>query len=220
MHKFNLFLTLVLMSFSASYLHAEEKKGVLHTQKFLEGRHYTKLANPLPEGIATVTEFFYYGCTTCYTLSPLLAEWVQKTKVSFTLIPTHSETALVDAARIHHTFQIMGVMNKMYSESYRMIQEPNELQGADRINFYLKKNKVDKNEFWKTWNSKLVEQRLKSSAALTKQAQVFKTPTFIVYGVYKIDIESVTSVDQLIDLLNYLVAHKPSSAPVLLQKAS
>ena len=187
---------------------------------FKEGEQYSLLSSRLPEGIAPVVEFFYYGCETCYKISPLVSEWVKKNNVRFALIPTHSETAMVDGARFHHTFQLMGVLNQMYMQTYEMIQAPSDLQGEARINFYLDKNKVDKAIFWKTWNSEQVQQRLKGSAALSKQAQVFKTPTFIVHGLYKVDIERLTEIDELFELLDFLLAKKPSPAPSLLQKSS
>lgn len=185
---------------------------------FKEGEHYTRLAQPLPKGIATVTEFFYYGCTTCFELSPLLGDWIKEKKVSFALIPAHSETAMVDAARMHHTAQVIGAMNTLYAVNYKIVQHNMKLQGADRINHYLDLNGINKELYWQAWSSQQVEQRLQGSAALTKQAQVFKTPTFIVHGVYKVDIEKMSSIEQLFEVLDFLVANPPAPAPALLQK--
>ncbi len=186
--------------------------------KFKENVHYTKLAEPMPAGLATVTEFFYYGCTTCYELVPIIDEWAKRQEVDYSVIPAHSETVLVDAARMHHTADVIGELSTLYTVNYRMMQHEMPLQGADRVNHYLDQYKIDREAYWRAWSSAQVEQRLRDSAALTKQAQVFKTPTFIVHGVYKVDIEKMSSIEQLFEVLDFLVANPPAPAPVLLQK--
>lgn len=188
--------------------------------KFKEGVHFSKLEKPLPEGISPVIEFFYYGCETCYKLAPAIAQWAYEKKVDISLIPVHSENAMVDEARIFHTLTLVGALGKMYEEGFLLVQsKESKLQGVDRINEALDRHGVDKNKFWETWKSDAVNQRLASSAALTKQAQITKTPTFIVQGIYKVDITSIKSTDELFELLTYLMSKQPSAeVPALLKK--
>lgn len=191
-----------------------------HSIPFAEGTHYKLLANPLPvDASAPVMEFMYYGCETCFKLAPAIAEWSYTKEVGVVLVPTHSETAMVDAAQMFHTFEAMGVLDSMYEEGYVLFQTTeSNLTGVDRINSSLARNSIDKDQFWKVWKSEVVKKRLASSGQLTKQAQISKTPTFIVHGIYKVDIESLKSIEELFELLSYLVAKKPSFAPALLKK--
>lgn len=187
---------------------------------FVEGKHYKKLTVPLPVGQAPVVEFFYYGCKSCYQLVPEIANWSYTTKIEVILVPAHSETTMLDEARMFHTFEHMGVLDKMYELGYVMFQtESNDLKGVDRVNSFLDRHKVDKDKFWAIWNSDVISQKLKASGQLTKQAQVSKTPTFVVHGIYKTDVESLKSVEELFELLNYLVGKKPETAPLLLKKS-
>ncbi|WP_250657389.1 DsbA family protein [Alkalimarinus coralli] len=182
---------------------------LMASNSFEQGRHYEVLDTPISTGAAPVMEFFYYGCRTCYQLVPAIAEWSHKTGIGVSLVPAHSESTLVKAARLHHTFAEMGVLATMYELGYVIFQtEESTLQGAERIDDYLSRHNVDKERFWQVWESDAVNKRMAGSLALTRQAKVFKTPAFVVQGRYVVDIESITSVDQLFELLSYL-AEKP-----------
>jgi len=187
---------------------------------FVAGKHYQVLPQPLPTDPSTpVMEFMYYGCKTCFQLSPAIAEWSNATKIGVTLVPAHSENAMVEEARIFHTFEVMGVLGEMYEEGFVIVQtDKTKLQGEERVNYFLAQHKVDKDKFWQTWKSDAVKQRLAGSAALTKQAKIYKTPTFVVHGVYMVDLESLKSVEELFVLLEHLAAKKPATAPALLKK--
>ncbi len=187
---------------------------------FVAGKHYQVLSQPLPaDPSAPVMEFMYYGCKTCFQLSPAIAEWSNKTKIGVTLVPAHSETAMVEEARMFHTFDVMGILGEMYEEGFIIFQtDQTKLQGADRVNSFLAQHKVNKEKFWEVWKSDAVKQRLAGSAALTKQAKIFKTPTFVVHGIYMVDLEALKSVEELFVLLEHLAAKKSVAVPALLKK--
>lgn len=187
---------------------------------FVEGTHYQLLANPLPvDPSAPVMEFMYYGCETCFKLAPVIAEWSYTKKIGVSLVPTHSETAMVDAAQLFHTFEVMGVLDSMYEEGFILFQtKESKLEGADRINEALSRHSIDKNQFWDIWKSDAVNKRLIASGQLTRQAQVFKTPTFLVQGIYKVDIQSLKNIEELFLLLEYLTTKKLVHVPALLKK--
>lgn len=181
---------------------AEVKAAV----SFEEGKHYKVLSSPLAVGSAPVTEFFFYGCRTCYQLVPAIAEWSHKTGLGVSLVPAHSETSLIEAARLHHTFAEMDALSTMYELGYVIFQtKESKLQGADRINAYLSRHGLDQKRFWQIWESDAVNKRMAGSLALTQRAKIFKTPAFVVQGKYLVDVDTITSVEQLFSLLEYLV---------------
>jgi thiol:disulfide interchange protein DsbA len=150
-------------------------------------------------------EFFYFGCKTCYQLVPALAQWSHETGIGVTLVPVHSDNAMVDAARLYHTFAEMNVLSRMYELGYVIFQtDKSELKGEARINDYLERHRVNKERFWKIWNSDKVNKRLAGSLALTQQAKIYKTPTFLVKGRYMVNIDAITHVEHLFQLLEYL----------------
>jgi protein dithiol oxidoreductase (disulfide-forming) len=192
-----------------------------HTGAFIEGKHYSVLEQPLSQATVPVVEFMYYRCKGCFDLAPAVAEWSYAKKIDVALVPAHAETAMVDEARMFHTFEVMGVLKEMYEEGYVIFQSDSSLQGKERINASLAEHGVDKEKFWQLWNSDAVNQRMATSAALTKQVKVIRTPTFVVHGKYKVHSESLKSGEELFLLLEYLVAKKstPTAPPSLLRKA-
>ena len=214
---------LVLFSaqlFAEAAAKASNIKKQLPNNTFVEGKHYTVLSSFLPTNATVpVMEFMYYGCETCFKLVPAIAEWSYTKKIGVTLVPAHSESAMVDEARMFHTFEIMGILGKMYEEGFVMFQDKqSKLQGAERVNSFLAQHSIDKDKFWLTWKSEAVNAQLQKSGELTKMAKIAKTPTFVVHGAYKVDIESVKSVEELFLLLEYLAAKKPAVVPLLLKK--
>jgi protein dithiol oxidoreductase (disulfide-forming) len=186
---------------------------------FIEGKHYTILKKPVAQADIPIIEFMYFGCKVCFQMVHDIADWSQKTGIGIALVPAHSETVMVQEARMFHTFEQMDVMADMYEEGYIIFQTNlSDLQGADRVNEVLDRKGINKIEFWQVWESPAVTQRLESSKQLTQQVQVAKTPTFLVHGIYKVDVESLKSVDELFELLSFLVAKKPYKAPMLLRK--
>lgn len=218
-HMLMICAMLISYSCAAEVASSKPNQALETTREFIEGKHYKKLVTPLPAAMGPVVEFIYFGCKSCYQLVPEVANWSFTTGIGVTLVPAHSDTTMLNEARMFHTFDQMGVMEKMYELGYVIFQtEKTNLQGEARVNSFLDRHKVDKDKFWMVWKSEAINQSLKQSAALTKQAQISKTPTFIVHGIYKVDVESLQSVDELFLLLDFLVAKKPQVAPSLLKK--
>lgn len=188
---------------------------------FIEGKHYKLLEEPFNKMAAPVVEFFYYGCKTCANLAPVVSEWSFESKTGVAVVPVHSEHSMADEARLFHTFEELGLLNKMYESGYVITQtDSNKLRGEARMDGYMKEYNLDKEKFWKAWNSNAVASRMAVSAALTKQAQISRTPTFIIHGVYKVDGDSVASVEELFELLEFLVNKEPKAVPTLLKRAN
>lgn len=175
---------------------------------FQQGKDYTVLAEPLPAGVAAVTMYFYYGCRTCYQLAEPVAGWSVEKKIAVGLVPAHSESGLVDAARLYHTLGVLGLL-KHYRAGYVLFQDKeNKAQGVDRINQFLDEIGQDHKQFWAAWESEAVNQRLAGSLQLTQLAGIASTPAFVVHGRYKIELTVIDSVDRLFLLLEYLVKEK------------
>ncbi|HAQ26191.1 MAG TPA: hypothetical protein DCQ80_09535 [Pseudomonas sp.] len=185
--------------------------AMAETPDFKEGRDYTVLAQPLPEGVAPVTMYFYYGCRTCYQLAEPVAGWSAEKHIAVGLVPAHSENGLVDAARLYHTLGVLGQL-KHYSAGYVLFQsQQHKAQGVDRINEFLDEIGVERELFWAAWESDAVNQRLAGSLELTRLAGIASTPAFVVHGRYKVELSVIESVDGLFELLEYLVSEKAAA---------
>lgn len=173
--------------------------------EYIEGRDYTVLEQPFPEGAAPVIEFFYYGCRACYYMADELSEWSQVNNIAVSLVPAHTDTNLVDSARLFHTLSSIK-RSDLYVYGYVLFQQENAtLQGEARINALLAEHDVDPEIFWQAWSSDEVNQRLIGSYQLTQLAGVESTPSFIVAGKYRVELGVIDGTDGLFGLLSYLV---------------
>ena len=180
------------------------------SRTFVAGVHYNELEAPLPSSMnADLTNFFYFGCPSCYQLNPALAQWRAETGATIELVPVHSEEKLVEGAMIFHTFVEMGVLAQMYEWGYVMfMQEDTEKFGWERVNEFLGDKKISRPIFWETMDSDAVRRRLGYSLRMNKHANVSITPTFVVHGRYVVNTDAVSSLDEFFALLSYLVEDK------------
>lgn len=173
--------------------------------QYIEGRDYTVLEQAFPAGVAPVMEFFYYGCKACYYMSDEIAEWSEASGIAVSLVPAHTDTNLVDSARLFHTFHAIG-RGDLYVYGYVLFQQENaDLQGEERINALLAEHNVDQELFWQAWSSEQVDQRLAGSYQLTQMAGIETTPSFIVAGKYRVELGVIDGTENLFALLSYLV---------------
>lgn len=173
--------------------------------EYVEGRDYTLLQQPFPDGAASVIEFFYYGCRACYYMTDEISEWSQASEIPVALVPAHTDTNLVDSARLFHTFNAIG-RSDLYVYGYVLFQQEDAtLHGEERINALLAEHNVDQETFWGAWSSDDVNQRLAGSYQLTKLAGISSTPSFIVAGKYRVELSVIEDAESVFDLLNYLV---------------
>lgn len=174
--------------------------------EYVEGRDYTVLQQPFPEGAAPVIEFFYYGCRACYYMTDEISEWSQASKTPVALVPAHTDTNLVDSARLFHTFNAID-RSDLHIYGYVLFQQEDpSLQGKARINALLNEHAVDQELFWQAWKSDEVNQRLAGSYQLTKLAGIESTPSFIVAGKYRVELGVIDGTEGLFGLLSYLVS--------------
>lgn len=170
---------------------------------FVEGQDYRLLEQPIV-GAPDVIELFFYGCRACYYLTDEISDWSADKGIQVNLVPAHSDTNLVESARMFHTF---GVLNRLdlHVDGYVLFQQPSELQGEERINALLAQRGVDKDEFWAAWGSDEVSQRLAGSYQLTAMAGISSTPAFLVKGKYLVELGVIEGSEGVLDLLEYLV---------------
>lgn len=182
-----------------------ESAQSIESRAYVAGQDYAVLDQPLAAEVAPVLEFFYYGCLACYNLTDPLSKWSQSSSIPVALVPAHSDTHLVDSARMFHTFNVIG-RSDLYVYGYILFkQKDSDLEGEARVNALLKEHDVDQELFWAAWGSDEVNQRLAGSYQLTQLAGVQSTPSFIVAGKYRVDIKGLDDTEQLFSLLSYLV---------------
>ena len=156
---------------------------------------YSVLSNPLPvenPSKIEVAEFFWYGCPHCYTLEPLIEEWIPKLPADayFRRIPAvFNERWALDAS-IFYTFESLGVLAKLHRPFYDAIHRDHlRTDNVAALNEWLGRNGVDAKKFDEAMKSFGVQSKVRRAAQFSSASKIDGTPAFMVQGRYTISAE-------------------------------
>ena len=201
-----------------------------HGQQWVEGKDYFEIKPAqrppdAPAGIVEVTEVFSYGCIHCNRTIPLM----DKIKKS---LPANARMGYLPASfnsseswpmfqRVYYTAAALGVLPKMHDAVYSAVWTSNELAVVeadgrrlkspqptleDAAKVFEKKAGIKPQQFLATAKSFAVEANCRRADQLVKQWRIDGTPSLVVNGKYKVNMQAVRSETELIALLNWLVA--------------
>lgn len=184
-------------------------------QEFKPDVDYRVLATPVttsvPAGKVEVVELFWYGCPHCYELEPKVEEWL-KTKpanVEFVRIPAVLGRAWELDARVYFTAEALGVLEKTHRSYFDAVHGANGRsirKSKESIADFFATQGVERETFLKTFDSFVVETRLRRSQELVKRYGVNGVPAFIVNGKYHLDGTMAKTNERLFQMLNSLIS--------------
>jgi len=200
-----------------------------------QGIHYYLIVPPQPTQVAAgkieVTEVFSYACPACNSFYPT----IDKLKAS---LPANAELDFVPASfnqaedwpmfqRAYLAAQILGIDKRTHDAMFEAIWKTGELAIVDpRTNrlkvpspdiqdaaaWYAKMAGVKPEAFVSAANSFGVDSRIRQADQLVKDYRVESTPTIIVNGKYRLTPQSAGGPEQVIELVNWLVAKESGGA--------
>lgn len=200
-----------------------------NAQQWVEGKHYFEIKPAqrpdVPAGIVEVTEVFSYGCVHCNRTIPLM----DRLKKS---LPSNARMAYLPASfnaaeswplfqRVYYTASALGLIPKMHNTVYAGVWSSNELAVVepdgrrlkspqptldDAARFFAKKAGIKPEQFLATAKSFSVEAQCRRADQLVKLYKVDSTPTLVVNGRYRVSSSLLRSEEELIGLVNWLVA--------------
>jgi thiol:disulfide interchange protein DsbA len=208
--------------------------GVVHAQAlWTEGTNYflvpapqpSPQPDPLPRGKVEVTEIFSYGCPACNMFRPTMHK-LEKS------LPPNAVLNYVPAAfnpsedwvvfqQAYYTALTLGVAAKTHDAMFDAIWSSGELATFDPnthqlksklptienvAEFYHKAAGIPTQRFIDTAKGFSVYTEMQAANAAVLAYQVDRTPTIIVAGKYRVNVESAGGNDQLIAVVNFLVA--------------
>jgi thiol:disulfide interchange protein DsbA len=193
-----------------------------------EGKNYF-LINParppaLPPGKVEVTEVFSYGCPACNVFQP----YIRKLKAA---LPANAVLDYLPAAfnpgedwpmfqQAYFTALILGVADKTQDAMFDAVWRTGELaitdqatqrlrdplpSIADAARFYNRAAGVPVDKFLSTAKSFAVDTKVRMAEDTIAAYRVDRTPTLVVNGRYRLNVESAGGPDQVIELVKLLV---------------
>jgi thiol:disulfide interchange protein DsbA len=194
-----------------------------------EGVNYVRLTpaqqTTVPAGKVEVMEVFSYGCPACNFFQPVM----EKLRHA---LPPNAQLVFLPAAfnpaedwpmfqRAYFAAQFLGVAERTQQAMYDAVWKTGELGTtvpgsgklkdpqpsiADAARFYARVAGVSPQQFLAMANSFGVDSKMRAADAQIFAMQVDSTPTIIVNGKYRVKRDSLSSNDQLIELVKFLVA--------------
>ena len=183
--------------------------------RFKQGVHYNLLTPAQPTSSSPdkveVAEVFWYGCGHCYTFEPYIENWLkrQDSNVAFVRIPVMWGAIHRIHARAFYTADLLGVLEDIHGDLFREINvNKNRLNTEDALQDFFAKHGVEPEEFEKAFRSFGMETKLKRADTLMRRYGADSTPLVIVNGKYTADGGSAGDFENLIALIDELVARE------------
>ncbi|OFZ65972.1 MAG: hypothetical protein A2V79_03435 [Betaproteobacteria bacterium RBG_16_56_24] len=156
------------------------------------GRDYTLLKQPQPTTTKNieVLEFFFYGCSHCYHLHPLLSEW-EKTMpkdVEMILVPTIFRDNWEPMARTYYALESLGQQQKLHDALYRAWNEDKiDINDEAKVSDFAARHGVDKAKFSAAYNSFSMQSKVTRAKQMIRSYGISGTPSLVVDGKYLIN---------------------------------
>jgi protein dithiol oxidoreductase (disulfide-forming) len=221
-------LALAMLSLASSY-------GAQAATSFKEGQHYFRIESvkrtSVPAGTVEVMEVFSYGCPACNQFLPVM----HKLQAS---LPANAKLVYLPASfnppedwpmfqRAYFAAQALGIADKTHDAMFDAVWKSGELAISDpnthqlkrplptiedAARFYNKRTGVAVDKFVATANSFAVEVKMKAADDVIRAYGAESTPTLIVNGKYRVNNQVMTSFDQIIEVVKFLVAQESQGA--------
>src|SRR3954447_1129165 len=202
--------------------------------KWNEGTNYERI-NPVqhttvPAGKIEVLEVFSYGCPACNQFQPVIEQLAKQ-------LPANAQMAFLPASfkpeeswpvfqRAYFAAQSLGIAEKAHQGIYDAIWKTGEIGILDPNTHGLKRQQPTINDVAKCYerltgvkqaaflaaaSSSATDTKMRLADAQITAMQVPGTPCIVVNGKYRVNLDSIRSVDQLVDMVKFLVAQEASA---------
>ncbi len=155
-----------------------------------------------------IIEFFWYGCPHCYSFKPELTEWL-KTKpenVEFIRQPAIFNSLWEKHAKAYLVAEALGVVDKVHADFFDAIQNKKQrLTSEDQLADFFVARGVDETQFRNTFNSFLVDAKLRQAKAMAPRYGITGVPAIIINGKYKTNGSLAGTHKQMIEVMNRLI---------------
>ncbi len=179
---------------------------------YTAGVHYFELSAPQPVQTGEqieVVELFWYGCPHCYKLEPVIEKWAKEKpkNAEHVRLPAILRDSWAFHARVYYTFEAMDLLDKLHTNFFdELHKRKNRIRTQEQLIPYLKLHGIPQEQFFDTFNSFAVDSKVRHSMLMSRNYEAGGVPTIIVDGKYRATASSAGGQQQLMELVNFLVA--------------
>ena len=205
--------------------------GTCSAQNWVEGKNYFRITPPqptsVPSGKVEVMEVFSYGCPACNAFQPIIKQL--KASLPPNAVMVYLPASFIPAEdwpmfqRAYFTAQALGIADKTHDAMFNAVWGTKELSAMDEVThrpksslptiedaakFYERTAGVKAETFLATAKSFGVDAKMRMADAEIGAAEALSTPTIIVNGKGRLQAQTAGGIDQMIQLVKYLVARE------------
>ena len=201
-----LFLSSSLLVF-APLLACAQTEG----ETYVAGKDYDLISPPVRTADADkieVVEFFWYGCSHCYSFEPILATWKKTLDEDVVMrgSPAIWNKTMELHARAFYTAEVLGVQDKMNPVIFQAMNvDRKRLLTEAEIQALFTANGVDVEDFSKVFNSFGVTSQVNQANARARAAKITGTPAVMVNGKYHISTRKAGSHADVLKVADFLI---------------
>ena len=178
--------------------------------EFVAGKNYTVIDKPVETSTGEkveVRELFWYFCPHCFSVHPLLDNWLQTMDPSAQLV---LQPAVFPGweygASFYYVLEELGEVNRLHGPLFDAIhvQKLNFKTQQDFVT-WLTLNGIDEGRANKVYESFAVKVAVNKAKANTYKYRITGVPAFIVNGKYIVNATSAGSEEKIFEVLDYLI---------------
>lgn len=135
-----------------------------------------------------VLEFFFYGCSHCFSLHPLMTAWEKNMPgdVKLTYVPAIFNPSWEPMARAFYALEALGQLKQLHDPLFNAWNNNENLMDEARITAFVSRHGVDGKKFGLAYNSFSMQSKIVRAKQMGQSYGLRGTPTLVVDGKYLI----------------------------------
>ncbi len=177
----------------------------------VEGRQFNRIQMPQPTeaaGKVEVIEFFWFGCSHCGKLEPLIKPWAKQlpSDVTFKKVPAILGDSWAPGARLYYALDAMGQLDKLGDAVFdAMLNQRINLGSETVLLDWIAGKGLDRKAFADVYKSFSVDAKVKKAAEMTQEYGFSGVPAIVVGGKYSPGPE-LNSYGDMLQVTDFLIA--------------
>lgn len=191
--------------------------GSAMAQSFEEGRHYVAVSAPatMPSDHVVVTEAFAYMCPACRNFLPVISQWSQRQPdhVRVEHLPVALQAGWEVFVRAYYTMQALNLPQQAHQDLFFALHDQRRpLRSVADIGAFLANGyDITAETFVSTADSFAVESMMGRNRNEVRRFGVRSTPSIIVHGKWRMNLNAFDSYDQMMLAVDMLVAREAAA---------
>ena len=179
----------------------------------VEGKDYARLQTPAPVGTlpagkrVEVIEFFWYGCSHCFRLEPLIEAWAKRlpADVHFRQLP-FAFIGPVEHQKLFYALEELGQREAMQRKLFNAIHVERKVINTEAdITKFVAANGIDAAKFTEAFKSFGVNTKVSRGKAVADAYKIDSVPTIGVQGRYFTSASLAGSHERALEVADQLI---------------